>query len=156
RQHQVDEVLQRGQPLALASDQRPEGLAAVRIRHDVQAAGVAGLDLDADREADALHELLEDLLAGRKRLGRRLCSLEIRALGGERASGGLDLGGLRCAQVRRAAAAFARPAVAVIAAGRSILARGAVLAWPVGNGSVGEASIGVVSTGCAVTIAVTA
>src|SRR4029079_14066024 len=93
-------------------------------------------------------------------------SLEIRALGGERASGGLDLGGLRCAQVRRAAAAFARsavgamvaarPAVPVIAAGRPICARGAVLAWRVGNGSVGEASIGVVSTGCAVTIAVTA
>jgi len=95
REHQVDEVLQGGEALALAPDERPEGFLLVVVGNHVEPARLAGLDLDADIEPEVLHQLLEDRLAGRERLGRCLGRLQVRALGRERAAGGCDLGGLR-------------------------------------------------------------
>ena len=65
-EHQVDEVLERGQALALAPDQRPQGLAIGAVADDVQPAGLAFADLDRDAlEAEVTHERLEDVLARR-------------------------------------------------------------------------------------------
>ena len=66
------------------------------------------------------HQLLEDRLAGRERLGRRLGGLELGAFGGQGAAGGGDLG--RLAAVRSAAAATGG---ARVVATRSVRGRGA-------------------------------
>ena len=98
-QHQVDEVLEGRQALALAADERPERLLLVAVGDDVEAARLAGLDLDADVEPEVAHQLLEDRLAGGEGLGRRLGGLEVGAFGGQRAASGGDLGGLGGGQV---------------------------------------------------------
>jgi hypothetical protein len=76
REHQVHEVLERGQALALATDQGAEGFSLVAVADDVQAAGLAGLDLDADVEPEVDHELLEDRL---QQPSRGACGLGLRA-----------------------------------------------------------------------------
>src|SRR3954452_13189969 len=87
REHEVHEVLERGQPLALAPDERPEGLAVRTLADDVEPAGLTLANLHDDAlEAEVPHQRLEDLLAGRERLGRRFCRLELRALHRERAA----------------------------------------------------------------------
>ena len=134
-EHQVDQVLERGQALALAPDERAEGLLLVAVGDDVEPARLAGLDLDADVEAEVAHELLEDGLAGGERLGRCLGGLEVGAFGGERAARGGDLGGLGRGQVGRAAAG--RGAVAVVAAGPVVATRRAVVARAGRRGAAG-------------------
>ena len=59
REHQVHEVLQRRQALALAPDERAELLALVAVAEDVEPARLAGLDVDRGR---------------RTRCGARSCS----------------------------------------------------------------------------------
>src|SRR5207245_7040624 len=62
REHEVDQVLEGREPLALAADERAERLLLGSLAHDVEAARLAGLDLDANVEAEMTHELLEDCL----------------------------------------------------------------------------------------------
>jgi len=121
-------VLQGRQALALPPDQGPELVALALVAEDVEAARLAGLDVDAGGEADVRKELLEDHLAGGQRLGRRLGGLELGALGCDRAASGNDLGLLAGGQVRAAAAGpvVVAPRSAVVAAG-SILTAGSIL-----------------------------
>src|SRR5205085_7594389 len=63
REHQVDEVLQGRKPLALAADERAQGVLLAAGADDVQPARVTGLDLHPDVEPEVPHELLEDLAA---------------------------------------------------------------------------------------------
>ena len=83
RQHEVDQVLQRGEALSLATDESAEGLLLVTIGHDVESARLAGLDLDPNVEPEVAHQAFEDRLAGREGLGRRLGCFKIRPLGGQ-------------------------------------------------------------------------
>src|SRR5664280_1575104 len=53
REHEVHDVLEGGKPLALPADEGAD---------DVEAVGLAGLDVDRDREPHVLHELLEQLM----------------------------------------------------------------------------------------------
>jgi hypothetical protein len=66
------------------------------------------------------HQVLEDCLAGRERLGRRLRGLEIRALRGQRAACRGHLGRLGCRQVGGATAG--RTTASVVAAGWAVIA----------------------------------
>ena len=68
REHQVDDVLEGREPLALPADQGAERLLLVALAGDVDPAGVARLDLDRDVEAEVLHQDVEDLLRGSERL----------------------------------------------------------------------------------------
>ena len=61
----------------------PEGFLLVAVGDDVEAARLAGLDLDADVEPEMEHQLLEDRLAGGEGLGRRFGGFQIGTLGGE-------------------------------------------------------------------------
>src|SRR4051812_33547533 len=129
RQHQVDEVLERGQPLALAADEGAQSVLLVAVADNVEAARLAGLDLHADVEAEETHELLEDVLARGENLGRGLGGLEICAFRRERAARGRDLGSFRCRQARGATPA--RRAIAIvptrpIVATRSIVPRAVI------------------------------
>ena len=83
REHQVHEVLERREPLALAPDERAEGFLLVALADHVEAARLAGSTSTAHVEAEMAHELLEDLLAGREGLGRGLGGLEVGTLGGQ-------------------------------------------------------------------------
>ena len=47
REHQVDEVLQRGEALALPPDERPESFLFVAVGDDIEPARLARLNLDA-------------------------------------------------------------------------------------------------------------
>jgi hypothetical protein len=128
-------VLQRGESLALAADQGAERLLLVAVADHVQAARLAGVDLDADLEAQVSHELLEDGLAGGERLGRRLGSLELGAFGGKRPTGRRHLGLLGCGQAggttirARAGGVGARAAVAIPATRAVVPAGALVTAW---------------------------
>src|SRR5205814_7729124 len=130
RQHQVDEMLEGGQALALATDERAEGFSTIGVGDDVQAARIAGLDLDLDREADMAHQLFEDLLARGQCLGGRLGSLEIGPLGGKGPPRGLDLGGFGRAQRRCGSGTFTGRTIGPVAARSAILAAWSAL--PVG------------------------
>ena len=137
REHQVHEVLEGRQALALAADERPEGLAVRAVADDVEPAGLALADLDRDAfEAEVAHQRLEDLATRGERLGRGLRGLELGPLHGERPAGGGHRGDL-CRRELRAAACRGRAivtpgrAVAVVAArgpstGPVVAARGPV------------------------------
>ena len=119
REHEVDEVLERRQALALAADQRPEGLPVGAVADDVEPARLALADLDRHAlEAEVAHQRLEDLLARGQRLGRRLGRLELGALHGERATGRRHRGDLGRRQLG---------AVGSAGAGAVVAARGAVV-----------------------------
>src|SRR4029079_1673774 len=111
REHQVHEVLQRREALALAPDERSERLVPVLVADDVEAARVARLNLDPDVEPEVSHQLLEDLLAGGERLGRRLGGLELGALGGDRAARRRHEGRFVWAERRRRPLVAARAAI---------------------------------------------
>src|SRR3954447_6832912 len=143
RQHQVDEVLESREALALAADQGAESFLLVTVGHDVQSAGLAGLDLDADVEPEMAHEGLEDRLAGCERLGRCLGGLEVCAFSSERAAGsGGHFGRLRRGQIGRTATGGGTVAIVptrrsvvtwpVVAARTAVVPAGRpILAWPV-------------------------
>ena len=132
-EHQIDEVLERGQPLPLAPDERTERVAVVALGHDVEASRLARRDLDASVEAEVSHEGLEDPLTGGQRLGRGLGRFEIGTFRGDRAARGRNLGGLGCGQVSRW-----RAPRAVVAAGSSILTRAVVATWAAIGSPVGS------------------
>ena len=76
-------MLQGREALALATDERPQGFLLLAVTNHVEPARLAGLDLDTNVEPEVPHQLLEDLLAGLERLGRRLGCLELCAFRGE-------------------------------------------------------------------------
>src|SRR4051794_13994576 len=146
REHQVDEVLERREALALAADERPEGLAIGAVADHVEPAGLALADLDGHAlEAEVAHQRLEDLATRGQRLRRGLRRLELGALHGERPACGRDRGDLGRAQLGAAArgtvvlpgsggaaVVATGPAIGVLppgsAAGPVVAARGAVTA----------------------------
>ena len=98
RQQQVDEVLKGREALALASDQGAQSFFLVTLANNVQAIGLAGLDLDEDIEPKLRHELLEDLL--RRRHGLRRYLGRFGMLGVRGAASGGNLGKLLGRQAR--------------------------------------------------------
>src|SRR4029079_11402129 len=88
REHQVDQVLERREALALPADQRAERLLLVAVADDVEPAGLTGLDLDAHVEPEEAHQLLEDVLARGERLGRGFSGFEVGAFGRPGAASG--------------------------------------------------------------------
>jgi hypothetical protein len=107
-------MLERRQPLALSTDERTQCFAIIALGDDVEAAGLAGSDLDAGLEAEVAHQGLQDALSGRECLRRGLRRFQLGALGGKGAAGGRDLCRLRCGQVgspTTRATVFARAAI---------------------------------------------
>ena len=146
-------MLEGGQPLALATDEGAERLLLVTVGHDVEPARLAGLDLDADVEPEVPHQALEDRLAGREGLGRRLGGLQVGSLGGQRSARGRrprrpprrvrpaepPRAGARSRSSRRGLVVPARRAIvtrSVVAARAVVAARRAVVTRAVVTGSV--------------------
>ena len=98
RQHQVDEVLQRREALALSPDESAECVVRVAVANDVEAARVARLDLDPNVKSEVPHQLLEDLATGGEGLRGCLGGLEIGSLCRNGTSRGGNLGRLICVQ----------------------------------------------------------
>ena len=101
-EHEVHDVLEGAEPLALAPDKGTERLSLVALAGHVEAARLRGLDGNHDIEAHHPEELLEDELACGERLGRRLGGLELGALRGDGSTEGIDLGGLALGQITAA------------------------------------------------------
>src|SRR5207248_312511 len=97
-------------------------LTLVALADHVEAARLAGLDVDLDVEAHVLEQLLEDDLARGKGLGRGLGGLELGTFRRYRASRGRDLGFLALAQGHAAATLAGRTL-----AGRTLAPRAAVV-----------------------------
>ena len=148
-EHQVHEVLERREALALAPDQGTELLALTLGAEDVEPARLAGLDLDARRVPDVGQELLEDHLAGGERLGRGLGGLELGSFGGNGAAGCRDLGLLAGGQV--GAAPTRRPLLAtgtaiegtLLATGTAIVANAGFGVLALRGGGLGSGDHGV-------------
>ena len=79
----AEALKRRGIIVDLATDERAERLLLVTVGDDVEAARLAGLDLDPDVEPEMAHQLLEDRLARGKSLGRGLGRFQVGTLGGQ-------------------------------------------------------------------------
>src|SRR5450756_1695835 len=113
-------MLEGGEPLPLATDERAKGLVLFVVGADhIEAIRLAGLDVDGDREAQVLHQLLEESLPCVKCGRRRLGGLELLALSHERASG-LDLVGLAGGDDRHAGSIVRAARGAVVPTGAAV------------------------------------
>ena len=138
-------MLESGQALALATDQRAERFAIVALGHDVEAARLAGGDLDGRVEAEVAHQRLEDALPRGQRLGRGLGSFEVRALRGQRPArrshfgrfGRRDIGATpaRCAGTPIVAAAVIAARATITELSRAVIASRTAVAESVGSRS---------------------